>query len=108
MKTLLLLNHEGMGHGDPELAKRIVRTFLQKAKQLRGLEAIAFYNGGVRLVAPDSPVLAELTLLEDSGVDLIPCGTCCEAHGVTPAVGHVMGMEDIIQAMNHAAKVITL
>ena len=32
---------------------------------LRGLEALLFFNGGVKLVAEDSPIRAELTFLEE-------------------------------------------
>ncbi len=108
MTTLLILNHDGMGHGDAELGRRLIKTFLQKAQRLRDLDAIALYNAGVKLVSEDSEVLGELVHLEEDGVDLIPCGTCCEKHGVTPAVGKVQGMDDIVGAMDAAARVITL
>ena len=108
MTTLLVLNHDGMGHGDAELGRRLVKTFLQKAQRLRDLDVIALYNAGVKLTAADSPVLGELAQLEEGGVDLIPCGTCCEAYGVSPAVGAVQGMDDIVAAMDKAARVITL
>ncbi|MEZ5975873.1 MAG: DsrE family protein [Planctomycetota bacterium] len=108
MKTLLVLNHGGMGHGDDELGKRLIKTFLQKSITLQDLDAIALFNGGVSLVAEGSPVLGELTLLEENGVDLIPCGTCLQAFGITPAVGKVGSMDEILAAMNRAAKVITL
>ena len=108
MGTLLVLNHDHMGHGDADLGARILKTFLQKSRAIRDLEAIAFFNGGVQLVAAGSPVLGELTLLEENGVDLHPCGTCLQAFGVEPAVGAVSSMDDIVDSMNSAAKVITL
>ena len=36
-----------MGHGDPELGARILKTFLQKSSALKDLEALLFYNGVV-------------------------------------------------------------
>lgn len=108
MKTVVVLNHDHMGHGDPELGTRILKTFLQKARTLSGLEALVFYNAGVRLVAADSPVLAEITLLEEHGVDVLPCGTCLTHYGITPAVGEVHSMDDILTEIDRAEKVFTL
>ena len=108
MSTVLLLNHDHLGHGDVELGRRILKTFLQKSAGLRDLEAILFVNGGVTLTAADSPVLVELKLLEENGVDVVPCGTCLAHYGVEPAVGEVGSMDAVIAAMDRAAKVITL
>ncbi len=97
-----------MGHGDADLGVRILRTFLQKVRALGGLEAILLYNDGVKLVGPESPVLAELTLLEELGVDLVPCGTCLQHYGLTPAVGQIGSMDEILSEIDKADKVVTL
>ena len=75
---------------------------------LEDLEALLFYNDGVLLVRPGSAVLAELTLLEERGVDLVPCGTCLAHHGIEPAVGKVGSMDQILDELRRAEKVITL
>lgn len=108
MKTVILLNHAHMGHGDVDLGTRILKTFLQKARGLGGLQAILLVNAGVTLVAADSPVRAELTLLHEQGIDVVPCGTCLAHFAVTTTVGEVSSMDDIVAAMAHAEKVITL
>ncbi len=107
-KTVVVINQDQMGHGDRDLGRKILGTFLKKSIALHGLEAIAFYNGGVRLVANDSPVLAELTSLEANGVDLLPCGTCIEAFGIEVAVGKVSSMDDIVAELARAEKILTL
>lgn len=108
MKTVLVLNQDQMGHGDRELGQRVLTTFLQKAIAIDGLEAVLLYNAGVRLVAGDSPVLAELKELEHRGVDLIPCGTCVQAYAIEVQVGLVSDMDTIVREMSAAQKVITL
>lgn len=108
MKTVVVLDHDHMGHGDAELGARILKTFLQKVRALHELEALLFYNGGVRLVAEGSPVHAELALLEEQGVDLIPCGTCLQHYGVTPAVGRVASMDEILAELDRADKIVPL
>ena len=107
-KTVIVVPQHQMGHGDPDLGVRILRTFLQKVRMLRELDALLFYNAGVKLVAEESPVRAELTLLEDLGVDLVPCGTCLQHYGITPAVGEVGSMDEILARIDAAAKVVTL
>lgn len=97
-----------MGHGDPELGRRILQTFLQKAIAIQGLEAICFYNAGVRLLAAESPVLAELRELEGRGVELMPCGTCIQAFGLEPQAGEVSDMDAIVRELSAAEKVVTL
>lgn len=108
MRTIVVLNKDQMGGGAPDLGQRLLKTFLQKARALRGLKAIVLYNSGVRLLASGSPVLAELTLLEEDGVLLHPCGTCLDHYRIEPAIGEVHGMDDILRALDTAAKVITL
>lgn len=108
VQTILVLNNDQMGQGDRELGQRVLTTFLQKAIALAGLDAVLFYNAGVKLVAADSPVLAELRELERRGIDLIPCGTCVQAYGIEVQAGTISDMDTILQEMNTAQKVITL
>ncbi|MCY3002135.1 MAG: DsrE family protein [Planctomycetota bacterium] len=108
MRTVVVLNQDQMGHGDRELGRRILGTFLRKALALEGLDAIVFYNSGVKLLAKDSPVLVELTLLAEHGVDLVPCGTCVQSLGLELATGSVSDMDTILRELSAAQKVITL
>lgn len=108
MDTIVVCNHAGMGHGDQALGEKILATFLRKAIALPRLGAVVFFNAGVRLVGPGSPVLTELKLLEERGVDLVPCGTCLAHLGITPAVGKVSDMDTIVAEIGRATKVVTL
>ena len=108
MDTVVVLNQDQMGHGDRALGQKILGTFLKKAIALPDFSAIVFWNSGVKLVGPDSPVLAELRLLEERGVDLVPCGTCLQHFGVSPAVGRTADMDSILRELGQATKVITL
>ena len=108
MDTIVVCNQDQMGHGDRGLGQKILGTFLKKSIALPDFSAIVFFNSGVRLVAPDSPVLTELRMLEERGVDMVPCGTCLQHFAVTPAVGKVSDMDTIVRELGRAAKVITL
>jgi intracellular sulfur oxidation DsrE/DsrF family protein len=70
--------------------------------------AILFYNAGAKLVGANSPVLGELKLLEERGVDVVPCGTCLAHYGIEPAVGQVSDMDTIVREMSRASKLINL
>lgn len=108
MRTVVVLNQDQMGHGDRELGRKILGTFLRKSIALAGLDAIVMFNSGVKLVAPESPVLAEMTLLAERGVDLVPCGTCVQHFGTQVAVGRIGDMDTIVRELSAAEKVITL
>ena len=108
MDTIVVLNKDQMGHGDRALGQKVLGTFLKKSIALKDFTAIVFFNSGVRLVAADSPVLAELSMLEERGVDIVPCGTCLAHYDVSPQVGEVSDMDTIVQERGRAAKVITL
>ena len=108
MDTIVVLNKDQMGHGDRELGQKVLGTFLKKSIALKHFTAIVLFNSGVRLVAEGSPVLAELRMLEERGVDVVPCGTCLNHYDVTPAVGEVSDMDTIVQELDRAAKVITI
>jgi hypothetical protein len=110
MKTVLLIDRYGMGEGDETLSHEVLTTFFNKASALRDLETICFYNGGVKAVFEDAPMLPALSTLHEHGVDLIACGTCVN-HFASPEkvkVGRIGSMDDIINAMHKAKKVITL
>lgn len=111
MKTVVIVNQDQMGSGDAQLGRRLLQTFLTKApRALRELEAIVFYNSGVRCLVEGSEMAAPLKTLEDEGVELIACGTCVDALGLREhiVVGEIKGMDDILAELEGAEKVLTL
>jgi len=108
MKTVVVLNTDQMGHGDPVLGHKILGAFLRKSPSIQGLEAIVFYNAGVKLLTADSPHVADLTMIEENGVDLLACVTCVKHYELELAIGTVSDMGSIMAEMDRAEKVITL
>ncbi len=109
--TVLLLTREGMGHAEPALQHKVLRTFLTLLLEGDQLpRAICFYTEAVKLVTEGSPVLDLLQALEARRVPLIFCQTCLNHFQLADKlkVGLVGGMGDIIAAQAQAAKVITL
>ena len=107
---VLVLKANGMGTTDEQpLRDKLIKTYLGLVSQMQPLpKAICFYTDGVRLACEGSPVLEEVTRLEEKGVRLILCQTCIEYFGLAEKVriGIVGGMGDIITAMWEADKVV--
>ncbi len=109
--TLVQITRNGMGDAEPDLAHKLLRTWLTLLLENGHLPgAIAFYTQGVRLVAEGSPVLDLLKTLEEKGVHLIVCSTCLNYFQLADRVrvGIVGGMSDIQAAQVKADKVISL
>jgi intracellular sulfur oxidation DsrE/DsrF family protein len=111
VKTVVVINSDGMGHGDSALGKKILRTFFAKAPAaFRDLEAIVFFNGGVKCLVNGSPFLQVLSVLDDHGVELLACGTCVDHFELREdlGAGEVSSMDDILKEIEAAQKVVTL
>ena len=110
MGTVFVINNDQMGHGDRELGQKLLGTCLKKLGRFQNLEAIILYNTGARLATKDSFVVTELKLLHESGVDILPCGTCITHFGLEDrlAVDRVSSMDEILATMHKADKVVTL
>lgn len=110
--TVIVINRNGMGHGDPALTRdKLVGAFLNMLDLGEKVPvAICFYGEGVQLTLDDSQVLEELKSLEAKGTRLIVCTTCLNFFEAIDrlAVGTAGGMKEIVDAQWEAAKVITI
>ena len=109
--TVIVINHDGMGQAEPELTRKLVKTYLNMLDLDDRLpRAICFYADGVKLAVASSPVIEELESLAGKGVELIVCTTCLNHFGMLDAlaVGTAEGMKEIVDVQDAAAKVITL
>jgi hypothetical protein len=109
--TLVMLTREGMGHGDEELQKKLLRTWLTlQLENGTAPGAICFYTEAVKLVVEGSEFLDLLKALEAKGTHLVVCTTCLKHYDLFDkvAAGTVGGMGDILAAQLSAKKVITL
>mgnify|MGYP001338072932 CR=1 FL=1 len=111
MTYVLVINNEQMGHGDLELGQKLMGACLKKFWSKPHLpKAICFYNSGVRLLSSKSTVLDVLDGLEQAGVEILACGTCLDYYDLKEdlRVGHVSNMDEIVNYIIAAEKVITL
>jgi sulfur relay (sulfurtransferase) complex TusBCD TusD component (DsrE family) len=111
-KIVFTFTSYGMGQTEnTELKLKLTKKFLTLIAEADPLPAqICFYTDGVKLCVSGSPVLDELHVLANKGVELVLCSTCLETLGLSDqvAVGIVGGMGDIITALTNADNVVTL
>ncbi|HZU87433.1 MAG TPA: DsrE family protein [Anaerolineaceae bacterium] len=109
--TVLLFTRNGMGQGPQELQLLLVGKYLALTLESGEFPAkVLFYTDGVKLACQGSPVIEALKKLEALGCELVLCKTCLDTYAMTDQVqvGIVGGMGDILEALQKAAKVISL
>jgi selenium metabolism protein YedF len=108
---ILVVSSDIMGRGDAELGNILVRAFFHTLGEVEPLpQTIIFFNAGVKLACQGSPVLDDLRALENSGIEMLVCGTCLGYFELKEelGVGQVSNMYDIAEAMLRGGKVVNL
>jgi selenium metabolism protein YedF len=111
MSTMFVLSSDSLGRGDEGLGRRLMVKFVQQLlAQAPRPHVVAFYNAGVNLLTPGSPVAEAFKSLESDGVELIACGTCLDHFQIRDAIvaGRVSDMREIVAAMTSSEKVIVV
>ncbi len=98
-----------MGSGSEELGHILMRAFIKTIKDLENKpQKIIFVNSGVKLTTKGSKVIDDLKELENSGINIISCGTCLDYFGLKDEleVGRVSNMFEIASALSDADRII--
>ena len=107
----ILVTRNGMGQAEPELAHKLVASYLDLLElEDRLPEYICFYAEGVKLACEGSPVLEVLRDLAGRGVQLVVCTTCLRFYELESqlAVGEAGDMRRIQAAQWESSRVITI
>ena len=99
---IMVIPAETMGRGDDALGRVLMRAYVKTIKSLSPLPAkIFFYNGGVKITATESDLIAPLQDLAAQGVEIYSCGTCLDFFNLKDSllVGQVTNMFEIMDAM---------
>lgn len=108
-KVAVFVAADGIGRGDEELGRALMKAFLGTAKDLVPRPTtLLFMNAGVKLVTEGSAVLPAIRELEESGVEVLACGTCLDFFGLDDklAVGQVSNMFEIASRLVDADSVV--
>ncbi len=110
-RLMVMVATDRMGHGDDELGAKLMVSFLKTLMEMgQELWRLIFVNNGVKLTVTDSEVLSILQELENSGIDILVCGTCLNHFNLLEKkqVGETTNMLDIVTSMQIADKVINI
>lgn len=106
---VVVVSSDRMGEGDPQLGTILMKGFLNALHEQPVLPThLIFYNSGVKLTTVDSGVSSSLKSLEDSGVEILICGTCVDFYRIKEqlAVGKISNMFTITETMARTGHVI--
>lgn len=108
-KLLVYIDGETMGRDNNELGNILMGAFLKTIKELEIRPwRIIFINTGVRLASLESGYIDTLKEIENSGVEILSCGTCVDFFHLKDKirVGRVSNMFEILSSFNEATNVI--
>lgn len=99
---IVVLSSDRMGEGDPQLGTLLMKGFLNALHEQQVLPThLVFYNSGVKLTTAGSGVSSSLQSLEESGVEILICGTCVDFYEIRDqlVVGKISNMFTITETM---------
>lgn len=106
---VVVVSSDRMGEGDPQLGTILMKGFLNALNEQPVLPThLVFYNAGAKMATKDSGVYSSLQLLEESGVQILVCGTCADFYGIKEqlGVGKISNMFTITETMVKAGHVV--
>ena len=109
-KAVVLITSNLFGQGEEELGKTLMKSFLYALTQVENIKQMIFMNSGVFLTTEGSEVIESLKAMEESGVEILSCGTCLDYYGLKDklAVGEVTNMYTAVEAITSASRAVTL
>lgn len=110
-KVVVFIASDLFGIGEEELGKILMRAFVKTIREIEPRPArLIFANSGVRLTTEGSDLIEDLERLEQSGVEVISCGTCLDYYGLVDRlkVGRASNMFEIASALVGADRIVKL
>ena len=104
------INSESIGAGDDALGTLLMGNFLSTLGDfVPQVSHILLVNSGVKLVCEGSDKSELMSMLEESGVEILSCGTCINHFSLKDKIkaGKISNMFSILEVMTDAEKVLT-
>jgi len=108
---LLMIKSSAVGDSEPDLGEKLMKSMLSMYLESDRLPAkIIFMNSGIYLTTKNSPVKDILKQFEETGVELLSCGTCLDYYDRKDKLifGSVTNMKDSVRAILDFKKVVTI
>lgn len=110
-RQLVFISSQYLGQGSDELGSKLMQNFIATLPEMgSSLWKLILVNSAVKLSVQGSPVLADLNKLENSGVNILVCGTCLDYFDLLDKkqVGQTTNMLDVVTGLQLADKVIKI
>jgi selenium metabolism protein YedF len=99
---VILITSDSLGRGSEELGQKLMQAFIFTVREMPVKpHTIIFMNSGVKLAVRDSASLDNLAALQESGVEILACGTCLDYFGIKESlsVGRISNMYSIAEEL---------
>jgi selenium metabolism protein YedF len=106
---VVAIQRNRLGDGDEELGKILIKAFINTLPEnTLKPKTVVFLNSGIYLALKDSPVLEALKKLEQSGVEILACGTCLDFYKKKEelGIGKISNMYEILEKLSSAGNVL--
>ncbi len=109
--TCIFLSSEKMGEGNDELGKVLMKGYIYTLTETKPYpKTIVLVNSAIKLSTENEATIENLSILENSGVEILSCGTCLDYYGLKEElkVGSVTNMYTIVDIMNKSSQTISI
>lgn len=106
---LLILKSSGIGDGELDLGEKLTKAFLSSLYDSGEIPSkIIFINSGIFLTTHGSQVEEILIKYQDSGTEILSCGTCLDYYKRKDKliIGQPTNMNDTVKAMLNYKKIL--
>ncbi|MEG2247118.1 MAG: sulfurtransferase-like selenium metabolism protein YedF [Peptostreptococcaceae bacterium] len=107
----IFISSDKMGEDNYELGKLLIKGFVYTLTECKPYpKQIILVNGGVKLSSENEDTIENLKVLEESGVEILSCGTCLDYYGLKEKlkVGTVTNMYTIVELMKNSSQTISI
>ena len=108
---VIQITSDSYGEASDGLGENLMKAYIYALTETEPRpRAMLFINKGAFLTAEGSPVLDSLNQLENSGTEILTCGTCIDffALSKTPIAGTVTNMYTIAAKINNASNSVVI
>ena len=107
----IFISSNKMGNGNNELGEILMKGFVYTLTESKPYpKSILLVNSAVKLSTENYDTVQNLKILEESGVEILSCGTCLDYYGLKESikVGSITNMYTIVDIMKNSSQTISI
>ena len=107
----IFISSNKMGNGNDELGEILMKGFVYTLTESKPYpKSILLVNSAVKLSTENYDTVQNLKILEESGVEILSCGTCLDYYGLKESIklGSITNMYTIVDIMKNSSQTISI